>query len=531
MTMSGDNTHNTEAFDNKVRCISKAIQTRLSPTEIFQGLNHQDQLSNAILLESSEIESKNNLSSILMLKASVRIVCQKNVVRLVATNQNGINALQQIKQAVLSSNKLDIAQQHTAETLEITIRQNDQSQDEYARLSAATPLEVLRLIHQLFEVDSGNLYGNFLCGVFAFDFIASYEKLPEVENGQNTCPDYVFYLAETLLVFDHTRQTQRLYSNCFPASGSTQTYHDLARELESLEQRIHQLSQNPLSNTDLSLANQNKIHPEFPVSVDINDNEYIHQVNQLKQNIIDGDVFQVVPSRTFTIDCQDPLHSYSILKYTNPSPYLFYLRDQDFTLFGASPETALKYEAKNRQVQLYPIAGTSVRGKNSNGEINPDLDGKLEAELKLNEKEIAEHMMLVDLARNDIAKISMPGTTRATKLLSVDRYSQVMHLVSQVQGRLRDELDAFHAYQSCMNMGTLTGAPKIRATELIREMEGKRRGSYGGAVGYINSLGDMDTCIVIRSAFCQNGKAHVQAGAGIVYDSDPQSEAQETSNK
>ncbi len=210
---------------------------------------------------------------------------------------------------------------------------------------------------------------------------------------------------------------------------------------------------------------------------------------------------------------------------------MFFLQDAEFTLFGASPESALKYCTQSNQVEIYPIAGTRHRGKNPDDSINLDLDGRIELELRSDMKENAEHMMLVDLARNDVARISTPGSRYVADLLKVDRYSHVMHLVSRVVGQLRDDLDALHAYQACMNMGTLTGAPKIRAMQLIRNVEQRRRGSYGGAVGYLTGHGDMDTCIVIRSAYVEEGIASVQAGAGVVYDSIPQAEADETRSK
>ena len=210
---------------------------------------------------------------------------------------------------------------------------------------------------------------------------------------------------------------------------------------------------------------------------------------------------------------------------------MFVLNDEQFTIFGASPESSVKYTTETNEVEMYPIAGTRKRGFKPNGAIDPDLDGRIELFMRNDKKEVAEHLMLVDLARNDLARISQPGTRYVKDLLKVDRYSQVMHLVSHVVGQLRPDLDAIHAYQACMNMGTLTGAPKIRATELIRGVEKKRRGSYGGAIGWISGNGDMDTCIVIRSAFVKNSVAYVQAGAGIVYDSVPQSEADETFNK
>jgi len=270
---------------------------------------------------------------------------------------------------------------------------------------------------------------------------------------------------------------------------------------------------------------------EQAVAVNISDLEFNDIVSTLKKQIVKGNIFQVVPSRAFTLPCPNPLAAYNQLKATNPSPYMFYIKDQEFVLFGASPESALKYESENNQVEVYPIAGTRRRGFNSDGTINPDLDGRMELDLRLDKKELAEHIMLVDLARNDVARISEAGTRTVAQLLKVDRYSHVMHLVSRVIGQLRGDLDALHAYQACMNMGTLVGAPKIKASALIREVEQQRRGSYGGAVGYINSAGDMDTCIVIRSAFVSNGKATIQAGAGVVFDSDPQAETDETRAK
>lgn len=255
------------------------------------------------------------------------------------------------------------------------------------------------------------------------------------------------------------------------------------------------------------------------------------QVEQLKQRIVAGDIFQVVPSRCFSLACPDPIAAYAKLKQQNPSPYMFYLQDAAFTLFGASPESALKYEQSNRQVEIYPIAGTRRRGFAADGSIDNDLDSRIELELRQDEKEKAEHLMLVDLARNDVARISVAGSRYVKELLKVDRYSYVMHLVSRVIGTLKPELDALHAYQACMNMGTLVGAPKVKAAELIRGVEGKRRGSYGGAVGYLAGNGDFDSCIVIRSAYVANNMAYIQAGAGVVFDSVPQDEANETRSK
>jgi len=512
-----------------VKTISKTIDSTLEPVELFAGLCDSSGLRDNMLLESSEIESKENVKSILLIKSALRIICNEHQVTLEALSANGLNALEVI---ALASGRLDgvISQRANQNQLNLSFEIDATQLDEDSRLKRLSPIDALRITAQSLHADSDNEYAIFLCGLFAFDFIATFEALPPVDQGDNDCPDFVFYLAETLLVIDHKRNQKRLISNHFSGINARSTYFQLAREFEQIEQIICNLSlTSSMQAGDCAQSIAEKTLDQ--VTCDLDDQAYRKLVEKLKQNIIQGDIFQVVPSRTFSLPCINPLESYRQLKQDNPSPYLFYMQDRDFTLFGASPESALKYTAKDNQVLLYPIAGTRVRGKLANGEVDLDLDARLEAELKLDQKEIAEHFMLVDLARNDIARISRAGTTQVPRLLAVDRYSQVMHLVSCVQGQLRPDLDALHAYQACMNMGTLTGAPKIRATELIRQAEGKRRGSYGGAVGYIDGQGDMDTCIVIRSAFYKNGVAHIQAGAGVVFDSHPQSEADETRSK
>jgi anthranilate synthase component 1 len=229
--------------------------------------------------------------------------------------------------------------------------------------------------------------------------------------------------------------------------------------------------------------------------------------------------------------CTDTLGVYERLKAINPSPYMYYLVDEDFELFGASPETFIKLDAMSHIVDVKPIAGTRRRGRKADGEIDIELDSRLEAELRLDTKELAEHMMLVDLARNDIARVAKLGTRHLHRLLSVERYSHVMHLVSQVRAELAAGLDGLHAYQASMNMGTLVGAPKVKAAELLRKHEKSKRGPYGGAIGYMDAAGNFDTAIVIRSAYVKNGIAQVRAGAGVVYDSVAKAEAEETRNK
>jgi anthranilate synthase component I len=250
-------------------------------------------------------------------------------------------------------------------------------------------------------------------------------------------------------------------------------------------------------------------------------------VRRLKEEIAAGEVYQIVPSRTFRAPCPDPLAAFAKLRRVEPHSYRFFIRGGDFTLFGASPETSVRIVPEHGRciVEVRPIAGTRPRGATA------DEDSRLEAEMRLDEKELAEHMMLVDLARNDVARISVPGTRQVARLLTVERYARVMHLVSSVTGELAPGIDPLHALAACLNVGTLTGAPKLRAMQLLAETERTRRGPYGGAVGWISGAGAMDTAVVIRSALVRDGVAYVRAGAGVVHDSDPRAEAEETRRK
>lgn len=476
------------------------------PLALFAALTQPG--DNSMLLESAEIDTKAGTQSLLMLDACVRLVCRHHQVTLTALNANGLPALALVEQA--------LGGERTEHQLVVTLPQADDNLDEDSRLKAPSVLHTLRLILTRFTASQGQQH-LFMAGTFSYDLIASFEQLPVVAEGINNCPDFCFYLAETLITLDHKKETGRLSACAFDPAEQPR----LQARLDQLAGACGQVHPEPQAGERL----------EGKIQASKSDAEFRADVENLKQHILAGDIFQVVPSRSFSLPCPYPLAAYRKLKQTNPSPYLFYVNDQDFTLFGASPESSVKFEHDSRQVEMYPIAGTRKRGFNPDGSINLDLDGRIELDLRQDAKETAEHLMLVDLARNDIARISEPGSRYVKDLLSVDRYSHVMHLVSRVVGTLRHDLDALHGYQACMNMGTLTGAPKISASELIRQVEQQRRGSYGGAVGYINGQGDMDTCIVIRSAFVNDGVAHVQAGAGVVYDSNPQSEADETRNK
>jgi len=523
-----------------IETITDSARYQSDPLSVYQLLCQKQ--DHNILLESAEIDKKHLLKSLLLTDAAVKIVCNGNLVTFTALSNNGLHAVTYAATAL--TNKATLCLSTDKKVLTATFADVATELDEKSRLTAINPLESLRLFNPLTTNDMHPL-AIFLGGVFAFDLMTLAEDLPEVADGDNTCPDFVYYLAQTLVIIDHEKQNTEIIGNIFSSLDNENIENNNNECQQQVIKRLAEIKQaltvNVTSETILDKVaptphpTTNVASTSNEVQVDISDERYCQIVDQLKENISAGDIFQVVPSRTFTLPCANSINAYKALKVSNPSPYMFYLKDSEFCIFGASPESAIKYQADSpegkRQVEIYPIAGTRSRGFDKNGNISLDLDSRIELELRQDKKESAEHIMLVDLARNDIARVSEPGTRYVADLLKVDRYSHVMHLVSRVCGTLKSDLDALHAYQACMNMGTLSGAPKVKATSLIREVEGKRRGSYGGAVGYLTGTGEMDTCIVIRSAFVKNNIAQVQAGAGVVYDSDPISEANETRQK
>ncbi|AVH30665.1 anthranilate synthase component 1 [Vibrio fluvialis] len=496
----------------KLEVLNATLPYTQDPTALFHALCEGK--TDCLLLESAEIDSKQNLKSLLLIDAAVRIICFGHEVTFQALSDNGLALIDVLAQNVVA----DIPTKRTEDSLTLTFTTPCDTLDEDSRLREASSFDALRLVQHSFDLSGHDKHAIFLGGLFAYDLVANFEPLGDAK-ATNQCPDYVFYVSENLMIVDHQSASCQLQATAFTTDSNVKA--TLRQRQEAIRaQASHALSQPEAQ----KLA-------EVNVDTNISDEDFCDIVRDLKQYVVKGDIFQVVPSRRFTLPCPSPLAAYQRLKESNPSPYMFYMQDERFTLFGASPESALKYATDTNQIEIYPIAGTRRRGKNADGSINFDLDSRIELELRCDKKENAEHMMLVDLARNDVARIAKAGSRHVADLLKVDRYSHVMHLVSRVVGQLREDLDALHAYQACMNMGTLTGAPKIRAMQLIREVEQERRGSYGGAVGYLTGEGDLDTCIVIRSAFVENGIAQVQAGAGVVYDSDPQAEADETRGK
>ncbi|WP_028117628.1 anthranilate synthase component 1 [Ferrimonas senticii] len=507
------------------KTLTTSVPYHAEPALLYQQLcSHSGKLRpHTLLLESAEIDSKAGLKSLLLIDAALSVRCDGRRIILNALTANGENLLPYLAEQLTELGQVEI--KHPQLTVELAAIPN--GLDEDSRLQAPSPLSVLRTLQQQIRSDNALSESLLLAGVFAFDLVASVEPLPDVADSANNCPDYLFYLAETTLVLDHQQRSGRLIGTVFGGEHSHAVSNDKRLRLGELAGQL-QRPLEPQSVTEPATAAATINHN---IKISQTDAEFAAKVEQLQEHIRAGDIFQVVPARRFSLPCPQPLAAYQRLRELNPSPYMFFMQADDFSLFGASPESALKYDHHSNQVEIYPIAGTRVRGKHADGTVDHDLDGRIELGLRQDQKELSEHLMLVDLARNDVARISEPGSRKVAELLKVDRYSHVMHLVSRVTGQLRHDLDALHAYQACMNMGTLTGAPKVRAAQLLRQAEGERRGSYGGAVGYLNGRGDMDTCIVIRSALVNNGIAHVQAGAGVVHDSVPQSEADETRNK
>ena len=459
----------------------------------------------SLLLESAEPSAGNATQSLIMMDAALQIVAQDNTVTITALTANG--------QLLLPALAEQLGCEVHDDRLCYQAPRPDPELDEDSRLQAASVFTPVRELLALLPQDPDLPFNSLVAGLFGFDLVASLETLPTVSNDTQV-PDMCLYLAETALYLNHRNQSATLLALALGGEGSA-SYFELSRRLARYQQALSNVMPLPALSTDDTTE----------IQVQPDDRTFQQQVATLKEHILAGDCFQVVPSRRFSAPCPAPLTSYQALRGQNPSPYMFYLNAGTFILFGASPESALTVDSGSRALALYPIAGTRPRGQDA------DEDGRFELEMRLDDKEQAEHLMLVDLARNDVARVAESASRTVTDLLKVDRYERVMHLVSRVQGFLRRDLDALHAYQSALNMGTLTGAPKIMAARLIRQTEGYRRGAYGGAIGYLTARGDMDSAIVIRSAVVENGVATVQAGAGVVFDSEPQSEADETRHK
>ena len=503
--------------------LRKSLSGVIEPLNVFKALSHELDESYLQLLESSEAGQNGEQQSLLLLSHCLKISARRFNVSIEALNENGKAALK------LLSPALEFVTNSNDTLIELEYPDQRVLADEAQRLSRKTTLDAMRQVLKVLSNEQSELADQLvLAGVAGFDIMESIESLPEVNEQAHDFPDYLFLLADQQLVINQQTFRNELRSLVFKGDDESERL-DATRQsmhrLISIIEKYQEAEQQPLVRTN---ADQAFIQT---VTVMPDEETFGQQVEEVQKAIRKGRVFQTVISRDFCVDCPDPLLAYAHLRQQNPSPYQFYLKLGEFVLFGASPESSLRYEHQSRRIQLMPIAGTRGRGRDIHGNIDHEQDARLEVELKLDEKELAEHMMLVDLARNDLARIGTPGSRRVTELMGIYRYSAVMHMVSRVESELAPELDIFDACAACFHMGTLTGAPKVEAMILIRELEQRRRGTYGGAVGYFNGAGDMDSAIVIRSALVRDGIARVSAGAGVVADSTAEMETQETINK
>ncbi|MFA4915958.1 MAG: anthranilate synthase component I [Syntrophales bacterium] len=357
-------------------------------------------------------------------------------------------------------------------------------------------------------------------GFFGYEMVRYFERLPVKAKDDIQTDDAVFLITDTLLIFDNVKHTIKVVACAFADEDDklSEVYESSTRKIEEIISLLDTPSAEKKSSSPF------KDEKELSFKSNMSPEEYKDIVKRAKDYIVAGDIIQVVLSQRFQKENgMDPVDLYRALRYVNPSPYLFFLKLNDLILIGSSPEVMVRLEEK--VVELRPIAGTRKRGKNE------QEDRMLSDELLQDPKERAEHVMLVDLGRNDLGRIARIGSVQVNQLMVVERYSHVMHLVSNIQAQLADGKDAFDVLKATFPAGTLTGAPKIRAMEIIVELETSRRGPYGGAVGYFSFTGNMDFCITIRTIVIKDGKLFIQAGAGIVADSDPDAEYQETVNK
>jgi len=356
-------------------------------------------------------------------------------------------------------------------------------------------------------------------GYLGYEVVRYFEKLPSPARDPLALPESILMFADTVLVFDHLSHRIKIVSHVRIDGDVEAAYAKAVEKIDELAERLSKpIAPWPRGKT------ARKSSPPSSICSNLSQAEFEGKVAQAKEYICAGEIIQVVLSQRLSrVTPAGPFDIYRALRSVNPSPYMYYLDLDDCHLIGTSPEMLVRVE--DGVVATHPIAGTRPRG------ADPAQDQALEEELRHDEKECAEHIMLLDLGRNDIGRVSEPGTVQVAQVMDVERYSHVMHLVSHVQGKLRRGISQFDALRACFPAGTVSGAPKIRAMEIIAELESDKRGPYAGAVGYFSFSGNLDTAITIRTIVMKDGTANVQAGGGIVYDSVPEREYQESLNK
>ena len=382
--------------------------------------------------------------------------------------------------------------------------------------------ELMQNYRPVHNTELPNFHGGAV-GYMSYDMVRFVEELPDNTEDELQLPDCFFMIAETLLIFDHVNHQIKVVANAHIDGDVDAAYAEALAKIEALVEKLTTAS-------EVHLRSKRGEHQEGYEKIisdpksNFTKSDYEAAVRRAKEYIAAGDIIQVVPSQRFSCPVSvDAFEIYRALRMINPSPYMYFLKFNDFDIVGASPEMMVRVE--DGIVQTVPIAGTRPRGTTA------EEDRELEQTLLSDPKERAEHVMLVDLGRNDLGRVCEYHTVEVTDLMIVERFSHVMHIVSHVIGRLREDLTAFDVLRACLPAGTLSGAPKIRAMEIIDELEPTRRGTYGGTVGYFSFSGSADTAITIRTAVIKDNTAYVQAGGGVVADSVPETEYYETVSK
>ena len=361
-------------------------------------------------------------------------------------------------------------------------------------------------------------------GYIGYDIVRYFEKLPDKHHKGLNLPDIFLMLTDTLLVFDNLTQKIKVISNAHIEGNPEEAYAKAQEKIDKIIKKMQSKVSVPGKTLQKPLKSPGQDKDETVFLSNFTKDGFMKAVEKAKEYVKSGDVIQVVISQNFQREVNiHPINAYRALRVINPSPYMYYINTGRSAIVGSSPEILVRLEGDT--IELRPIAGTRKRGDTR------DKDLILEQDLKRDPKELAEHIMLVDLGRNDVGKVAATGTVKVTELMTVERYSHVMHLVSNVEGKLKSGSNAFDVLSASFPAGTVTGAPKIRAMEIIEELEPAKRGPYAGCVGYFGFSGNMDMCITIRTIIFKDKKAYIQAGAGIVADSVPEKEYMETVNK
>ena len=480
------------------------LSDRFTPVEVMRILRKADR--HCFLLESAGQKETWGRYSFLGYEPSMEITCM-----------NGAVTIRSIHDEKNTEGTAEKNFQNRKVAGDETIGRNVQDAENEEEMETAHPGEILRKI--LREYKSPTIEGlppftGGLAGYFSYEYLRYSEpKLKLEDHGDSDFRDMDLMLFDQVIAFDHYRQKL-----CLIAGVKTDNLETSYRKAEEKLREMEELLKKGKKKVFPPLKLKSEISPQFSRE------KYCSMVEKAKRYIREGDIFQVVLSNPVRAKAAGSLFdTYRVLRTANPSPYMFYFSSDDLEMAGASPETLVKLE--RGKLTTFPLAGTRPRGKDSRE------DRKLEEELLADEKELAEHNMLVDLGRNDLGKISRIGTVKVEKYLSVEKFSHVMHLGSAVSGEIREDKDAIDAVDAVLPAGTLSGAPKFRACQIIEELEQSRRGIYGGAVGYIDFAGNLDVCIAIRLVYKKNGEVCIRSGAGIVADSVPDREYEECRNK